>query len=133
MAHNIISPKLIIELDIPKTLSKNACLLYGMCHDLSECGFQSPVELFYKLFIKLLGLVRPQAFILGLVVCGITHNNFKNSCFSKGLGWSSPNFRDLKVPRPRQDRDFSYPRPRPGLRDPRPSKNGLKTETETET
>ena len=57
-----------------------------MRHDLSECGFQSPVELFYKLFIKLLRLVRRQAFILGLVVCeinflGSTHKNFKNSCF----------------------------------------------------
>ena len=63
----------------------------------------------------------------------IIHKDFKNGCFFKGLGWSRPNFRDLKVPRPRQDRDFSYPRPRPGLRDPRPSKIGLKTETETET
>ena len=47
----------------------------------------------------------------------------------KGLGWSSPNFRDLKVPRPRQERDFSYPRPRLGLRDLRPTKNDLETET----
>ena len=63
----------------------------------------------------------------------IVHKNLKNGCYFKGLHWSRPNFRDLKGPRPRQDRDFSYPRSRSGLRDPRPAKNDLKIETETET
>ena len=80
-------------------------------------------------------LVRPELFN----ILRITHKDFKNGCFFKGLGWSRPNFRDLKVPRPRQDRDFSYPRPRPGLRDlqkmvlrprPRPRpRPGLETTT----
>ena len=84
----------------------------------------------YKFYI----LVRPELFNM----LRITHKDFKNGCFFfKGLGWSRPNLRDLKVPRPRQDRDFSYPRPRPGLRDlqkmvlrPRPRpRPGLETTT----
>ena len=68
-----------------------------MCHDLKECGFQSPVELFYKLFIKLLRLVRWQAFILGLVVCeinflGITHKDYKIALFFQRSRLVSPKF-----------------------------------------
>ena len=37
-----------------------------MYHDLRGCVFQSPVELFYKLYIK---IEISQAFILGVVIC----------------------------------------------------------------
>ena len=37
-----------------------------MYHDLRGCVFQSPVELFYKLYIN---IEISQAFILGVVIC----------------------------------------------------------------
>ena len=118
------SPELIIELDIPKTLGKNVYLLLGMCHQfllLIEINVLHFVfsqsqrhhtwthnevsSLQYNYFTNFTSiLVRPELFN----ILRITHKDFKNGCFFKGLGWSRPNFRDLKVPRPRQDRDFSY-------------------------
>ena len=68
-----------------------------MYHDLRGCVFQSPVELFYKLYIN---IEISQAFILGVVICEffnilrIAHKNIKNGCFLKGLGRSRPHFWD---------------------------------------
>ena len=101
-----------------------------MYHDLRGCVFQSPVELFYKLYIN---IEISQAFILGVVICEflnilrIAHKNIQNGCFLKGLGWSRPNFRDRDKTETFAIRDQT--------RAPRPEicKNGLKTKTETET
>ena len=56
----------------------------GLYHDLRGCGFQSPVELFYKLNTN---IEFSQAFILGVVVCElfsilrIAHKTLKMAVF----------------------------------------------------
>ena len=114
-----------------KLVAQNACLLSGMYHDLRGCVFQSPVELFYKLYIN---IEISQAFILGVVICEfsnilrIAHKNIKKWLFflkvSAGLAHISETETRLRL----SLSETKTKTPRPDI-----CKNGLKTKTETET